>query len=167
MTGRETHELKVKLAPYLCSHDARKAVKFYVDVLGGRQDGAAWEEPNGRIGHVTVRFDDHCVVHVSDAYPEAGVTAPPARDEEGAKGAGGHSSRLCLLVDDVASCVDRCVGAGATVLMPLKDEPTLGRRCARIRDPDGHIWLLSSNVTHISDEQLEASRVQFAKTGQM
>lgn len=94
--------------------DARKAVKFYVDVLGGSQDGAAWEDQNSRIGHVTVQFEGHCVVHMSDAYRKASVTGQLTRGEEGAKAVGRNSSKNFLMVHNVAPCTDRCCGADAS-----------------------------------------------------
>lgn len=98
MTGKEIHEVKQNLEPYLCSQDVRKAVKFYMDVLGGCQDSAAWEEQKGRIGHSKVRFDDYCVVKVSDVYLEACGTAPPARGEKGSKAVGAFIQELVARV---------------------------------------------------------------------
>lgn len=160
----DVHELNVTLAPYLCSYDARKAIKFYVDALGGREDGPAWEEASGKIGHATVRFSATAVVYVSDAYPEAGAQ-PPKKSNLTDNSKREDASKLCLIVDDVDAVVDRCVAQGASVLMPVRDEKFLGRKSARICDPDGHVWLLSTNVRPVSDEELEESRKAFQKTG--
>ncbi|HSI74095.1 MAG TPA: VOC family protein [Fimbriimonas sp.] len=46
-----------------------------------------------------------------------------------------------LAVDDVDARVAKCTGAGAKVVVPAMDIPTVGRMCL-IQDPQGsHIWL--------------------------
>lgn len=166
-------ELEVTLAPYLCSRDARKAIAFYEQALGGRADGAPWEEPSGHIAHATVRFSKTAIVHLSDPYPDFGTSPHQVEeeaDEDGGDAAGPkqptRTAKMCLIVRDVDACVKRVVEMGGKVLKPVFDESTLGRRSARILDLDGHIWLLSQTVRKVPEDELEGSRVHFQKTGQ-
>jgi predicted enzyme related to lactoylglutathione lyase len=49
-----------------------------------------------------------------------------------------------LAVDDVDARVEKCTAAGASVVVPAMDVPTVGRMCL-IQDPQGaHIWLYKS-----------------------
>lgn len=53
----------------------------------------------------------------------------------------GTSVRLNYVVDDPDAVAERAVAAGATVVFPIADQP-YGMRQGRLRDPDGHHWLL-------------------------
>ncbi|HEX5824406.1 MAG TPA: VOC family protein [Candidatus Limnocylindrales bacterium] len=61
---------------------------------------------------------------------------------------GGTSVTLDLEVDDVDGAVERAVAAGATLIRP-PDHPDSGVRAGKIRDPFGHVWL----ITRIIDDR--------------
>ena len=47
-----------------------------------------------------------------------------------------------LEVEDVDAAVDRAVNAGATLVRP-PDHPTSGVQAGKVRDPFGHVWLIT------------------------
>jgi PhnB protein len=59
---------------------------------------------------------------------------------------------IYIYVEDVDKVVERAVGAGAKVLIPLKDQ-FWGDRTARIEDPSGHVWTIPSRVEETSTEE--------------
>jgi PhnB protein len=49
---------------------------------------------------------------------------------------------LDLEVDDVDLAVDRALAAGATLMRP-PDHPASGVQAGKVRDPFGHVWLIT------------------------
>jgi PhnB protein len=47
-----------------------------------------------------------------------------------------------LEVEDVDAAVDRAVNAGAALVRP-PDHPTSGVQAGKVRDPYGHVWLIT------------------------
>lgn len=52
---------------------------------------------------------------------------------------GGSSARIVLMVEDSDAVFARAIGAGATVVWPVADQP-YGWRLGRLADPFGHHW---------------------------
>jgi len=52
---------------------------------------------------------------------------------------GGATTRMVLVVDDPDSAFARAVAAGASVVLPVTDQP-YGWRVGRVVDPFGHHW---------------------------
>ena len=55
---------------------------------------------------------------------------------------GGTTVTIDLEVDDVDAAVDRAVNAGAALVRP-PDHPTSGVQAGKVRDPYGHVWLIT------------------------
>ncbi|HEY7583233.1 MAG TPA: VOC family protein, partial [Acidimicrobiia bacterium] len=54
-------------------------------------------------------------------------------------------------VDGVA---EKAVDAGAEILFPVEDQ-FYGDRSGRIRDPFGHVWIVSTHKEELSVEEVE------------
>ena len=52
---------------------------------------------------------------------------------------GGSSARIVLTVEDPEAVFARAIGAGATVVWPVADQP-YGWRLSQLADPFGHHW---------------------------
>ncbi|MGH9582746.1 MAG: VOC family protein [Bryobacteraceae bacterium] len=52
---------------------------------------------------------------------------------------GGGSVRMVMIVNDPDAAFQRAIGAGATVVWPVDDQP-YGWRVGRLVDPFGHHW---------------------------
>jgi PhnB protein len=126
---------------YLIANDAAKALDFYVAGLGA-EEMERWVDPeNGKIGHSEFRVGGQ-TLFLADGYGSMealGVKSPAAL--------GGTSLNLWLDVEDLEAALQRALGAGAKLLVPIEtmtvDE---GRRC-RIADPAGHVWTLVERRT--------------------
>ncbi len=114
--------------------DARRAMDWYIQVLGARRRGEPVVNADGTIGHAELGLGDAVLMlaEPSDLWPDVPVRAPdhPAT----------FSHTLHLEVDNVDAVTERATRNGAAVERPPADE-FYGRRAA-IVDPFGHRWIL-------------------------
>jgi uncharacterized glyoxalase superfamily protein PhnB len=122
------------LTPYITVSDARRAIDWYVEVLGARPRGEHYVNADGTIGHAEVGLGDAVLMlsEPSDLWPDVPVRAPQAPAT--------FSHSLHLQVDDVDGTTERARRSGATVEREPADQPY--GRGAVIVDPFGHRWLL-------------------------
>jgi uncharacterized glyoxalase superfamily protein PhnB len=123
------------LSPYIVVSDARRALAWYVEVLGARQRGELYVNDDGTIGHAEIALGDAVLMfsEASELWPEVPVSAPAVPPST-------HSHTLHLQVDDVDGVTRRAVARGATMERPPTDQP-YGRGSV-IVDPFGHRWML-------------------------
>jgi len=134
------------LTPYLTVRDAKAAMTFYQDVFSAEPVGQLLALPNGLIAHAELRFDD-VTLFLSDENEEWGNLSPLA--------IGDTPVRLALHVDDVDALFERAVAAGCEVLIPLADQ-FYGERSGRLRDPFGHVWILSQHIESLTQDEVQA-----------
>jgi len=134
MTERHVEAMGIKaVTPYLAVRNARAAIAFYGAAFGARQM-LVIEEQDGRIGHATLGIGP-AEIYLADEHPDfENVVGPQTL--------GGTSVTLDLEVEDVDAAVDRAVAAGATLIRP-PDHPTSGVQAGKVRDPFGHVWLIT------------------------
>lgn len=127
--------------PYLAVRNARAAIAFYGAAFGAHQK-LLLEEHDGRIGHATLGIGPS-EIYLADEHPEfENVVGPQTL--------GGTSVTLDLEVDDVDAAVERAVAAGATLIRP-PDHPTSGVQAGKVRDPFGHVWLITRVIGDAED----------------
>ncbi len=124
------------ITPYLAVRDARAAIAFYTVAFGARQK-LLIEGPDGRIAHATVGIGS-VELYIADEHPEFEHVVGPET-------LGGTSVTLDLDVDDVDATVERAIAAGATLVRP-PDHPESGVQAGKVRDPFGHVWLITRLV---------------------
>jgi PhnB protein len=121
------------VTPYLVVDGGHEAIDWYVDVLGAvevsRATGAA-----GRVAHAELRIGESAV-YLGDEHPHLEEIFGPIR-------IGGTPVYLSLETDDVAGLFERAVTAGADPIREPTD-PQLPMQTAKVRDPFGHVWLLT------------------------
>jgi uncharacterized glyoxalase superfamily protein PhnB len=122
-----------ELTPYICVADARRAIEWYVDVLGAEVVLEPIVMGDGRVGHVELAVDGGRWM-MSDEFASAGV-APPDPDRAAAVS-------LHLEVADVDAVCARVTAAGVVLDRGPEDSPPAGR-VAVFRDPFGHRWFLN------------------------
>lgn len=128
------------IVPYLIVADARRALDWYAEHLGGRKRGEPMVMADGRVGHAEMDFAGS-VVFLADE-PSAGEVP---HSEVAAPGAGAPATvSLTYTVADVDGLVDVAVDGGAILERPPADYP-YGRN-AVVRDPFGHRWIVSGPV---------------------
>ena len=125
---------------YLSVNDADKAIAWYGDVFGAVEAGAPLRMPDGKIVH--------CEIHIGDTP----IFLAEAADD-GLGGSpndlGGTPVRMALNAKDADATVAAAANAGAEVLIPVADQ-FYGQRAGRIRDPFGHVWLISLSIEDVS-----------------
>ena len=130
--------------PYLRVHSTADAIEFYTRAFGA-QELFRLTAPSGRIGHAEIRIGPATVM-LGDEHPEHGIRGP--------RSMGGTTVSIHLHVADVDQAFDRAVSAGASVLMPLKNQ-FWGERMALVRDPFGHEWLLGGHLEAVTPEEMQ------------
>ena len=64
------------LTTYICPRECAEAIDWYTDVLGAKELGDRYVEPDGKVGHATLGIDGS-ILMLSDAFPDYGAVAPP------------------------------------------------------------------------------------------
>ncbi len=134
------------LVPYLTVRDAPAAITFYAEAFGAEPVGERLTLPDGLIAHAELRFGD-VTLFLSDENEEWGNRSPLT--------IGDTPIRLALHVDDVDATFEQAVAAGCEILVPLADQ-FYGERAGRVKDPYGHVWILSQHIEDLTQEEIEA-----------
>ena len=123
--------------------DAAAAIDFYVDALGATEL-VRYPEPSGKIVHAEVQIGDD-VISLTDA--DADCNRSPAE-------LGGSGVLLTLVVADADATGAAMVECGAEVVIPI-DDRFYGRREGRLRDPFGHLWIISEDGDDLPADEIQ------------
>jgi PhnB protein len=118
------------LTPMLTVKNAAAAIEFYRDAFDAGER-ARFTAPTGHV--VAEMAIDGLRFFVVDENPEAFNLSPTSLDAT--------TVRINLIVDDPDATAAQAVGAGASEVFPVADQP-YGFRQGRVADPDGHHWLI-------------------------
>ena len=121
----------------LVVEDADRAIAYYETTLGAELL-ERFTESDGRVVHARLGIGGG-EISMAEQVPDWGLLGPGAL--------GGSAVLLHLTVADCDAVGDRMVAQGGEVVIPIADRP-YGKREGRIRDPFGHLWILS---THLFD----------------
>lgn len=139
-----------EFVPYLSITHADKAVAFYSEVFG-ISPHLLLNMPDGRVMHCEFRIGT-ARFFLSEELPEHGGTPSPTA-------LGGTTVATHLYVDDCDSMVESMKTHGAEVLM----EPTdmfWGERFARVRDPFGHEWGITTQLRELTPDEIQTAAKQ-------
>lgn len=136
-----------EFVPYLSVTDAAKAVAFYSSVFDS-EPKLLLNMPDGRVMHCEFEFDGGRFF-VSEELPEHGGTPSPGSL---------HATTVAIhiYVDDCDAMVSQMAGHGAEVLMAPTDV-FWGERFARLRDPFGHEWGITTRLQEMSPADIQAA----------
>lgn len=131
------------LQPRLVVSDPDAAAEFYRVALGAE---------------VLARFTlpDGTVTNIDVAIGAGRLSLTSEREEWGLFGPGderGSPVLLKLTVADARALRDRMVDAGGAEIVSVEDRP-YGRCEGRVRDPFGHLWIVSHVVEELSDDEI-------------
>ena len=143
MTPHPTFEF----VPYLSVQDASKAVAFYSKIFGS-EPYLQIDMPDGRVMHCEFRVGN-ARIFLSEELPEHGGTPSPTS-------LGGTCVAIHLYVDDCDVLVTAMASNDSTVLMPPTDM-FWGERFARVRDPFGHEWGITTQLRELSPDEIKAA----------
>ena len=139
-----------KLTPLLVVRDAASAVAFYVQALGAKEISPYLHPTKNTISHADLVLGE-ATFSVTEEARAWNSDAPPSL--------GGSPVVLQLCVGDVEAVFETMCRAGATVVFPLQD--FAGSLMGRLRDPFGHLWILSKRLEDLSDEEIVRRRSVF------
>jgi PhnB protein len=133
---------RASAAPRIAFKNAARAIDFYKAAFGAVE--AMRFEHEGKIPHAELRIGDSTVL-VTDEWPEGGRFS--------AETLGNSPVAMALSVPDVDAFFQHAVDAGATVVLPVRDQ-FYGRREGTLRDPFGYLWSVSTVTEEMSVEEM-------------
>lgn len=131
------------IAPYLAVNGAEAAIQFYQRVFGAKEIGRLLM--GGAIGHAELQIGDSKIM-LAEENMEWGNKSPVTL--------GGTPVTITLYVDDVDATFQLATDAGATAIMPVKDE-FYGLRVGVFNDPFGHKWHIMTPIEDVSFEEMQ------------
>jgi PhnB protein len=133
------------MSPYLTVNGAAKAIEFYAAAFGATELYRLSDPKTGVIGHAEIMLNGSLLM-LSDENLAWGNKSPLTLS--------GTPVKLCLMVENTDAAVERARLAGATVDMPPTDM-FYGFRCASVRDPFGHQWMIQHEIEKVSPEEMQ------------
>lgn len=131
------------LVPRLVVTDPDSAARFYVDALGA-EVLSRYTMPDGTVVNIDLAIGG-ASASLTAEVEEWGLVGPLA--------VGGSPVLLRLTVADARQLRDRMVAAGADEVVPVEDRP-YGRCEGRIRDPYGHLWIVSHVTEDLAPDEI-------------
>ena len=101
--------------------------------------------PDGKIAHAELEIEGSLLM-MADENPDWGTKSPDTL--------GGNPVTLGLYVADVDQVFQKAIDAGATVIMPVKDE-FYGDRTGQVLDPFGYKWMIATHIEVVSQEEMQ------------
>lgn len=130
---------------YLSVNDADKAIAWYKKVLGAIEAGSPLRMPDGAIAHAEIQIGD-TPIFLAEAADD-GLGGSP-------NDLGGMAVRLALHTKNADATMAAAVSAGAEILIPVADQ-FYGQRAGRMRDPFGHVWIISQPIEDVSSAEMQ------------
>jgi len=140
-----------KITPRLIVQNGAKAIAFYRAVFGAREV-ERYATPTGQIVHAALDLDG-ATISLADAAPDWQNLSPDQLS--------GSPVILQLRCDDPDAVCAAAVKHGAEVIFPVADH-FYGYREGRIRDPFGHLWILSKLIREMTPEEIQRAMDKFS-----
>ena len=122
------------ITPGMNVKGADKAIEFFKKAFGAEVK-LRMATPDGNVAHAEVKIGDS-IFMIGDAVRDPVQTLS-----------------AMLYVQDSDAVFKRAVDAGATVKMPIADQPW-GDRAGRIVDPFGNQWFIATHKEDVSNEEI-------------
>ncbi len=143
------------MSPYLTVRNADKAIEFYQEAFGATELYRLTDPASGKIGHAEIMLNGSHFM-LADENLAWGNKSPQALE--------GTAVKLCLMVESTDTATARASAAGATVEMPPTDM-FYGFRCAALRDPFGHKWMIQHEIEKVSPAEMQTRWTDMLKAG--
>lgn len=134
-----------KLQPRLIVDGAEKAIAFYAQALGAEEVARFKDDKIGKIVHAELRIGGQSIL-LADEGKAWGNFAPTSLD--------GSPVLLTLQVANADATGKRMTDAGAEVVIPIEDR-FYGAREGRLRDPFGHLWIISQTIAELTPAEIQ------------
>ncbi len=129
---------------YITIKDCGKAIDFYKKAFGAIEKMKLLM-PNGLIGHAEIEIEGTLLM-MSEENQDWGTKSPHTL--------GGNPMTFGLYVKDVDAAFQKAIDAGATVIMPIKEE-FYGDRVGQVLDPYGYKWSIATHFEDVSAEEMQ------------
>jgi PhnB protein len=123
------------LIPMLVCNDVLAEIDFCKHVFGAVEI-VQRPGPDGKTAHAALTINGTMIM-IEAVWPTLSSRSPQTD--------GSSPVVLYVYVEDVDMVIERAVVSGATVLLPAKNQ-FWGDRTARIMDPAGHVWTVSTRI---------------------
>jgi uncharacterized glyoxalase superfamily protein PhnB len=139
-----SNEITKQLSPRLIFEGVDNAITYYVETLEAeiidRFTGAG-----GIVVHATLRIGQ-AILSMAEQVPKWHLFSPA--------GLGGSPVLMHLTISDPDAFAARMVERGGEIIVPIEDRP-YGKREGRVRDPFGHLWILSRPTGSMSHDAIQ------------
>jgi PhnB protein len=137
-------EAAIEVQPRLVIERVDAAITFYRAAFGA-EPMERYVDADGVVVHAAIRIGAS-VVTMTEEVKSWKLLGPVA--------IGGSPVLLHLTLPDPDAACARAVERGSTVVIPIADRP-YGKREGRVRDPFGHLWILSRPIETLAPEQIQ------------
>ena len=118
--------------PALAFHGADAAIKWYKNVFNANER-MRFENPDKTVAHAELGLGDS-VIMLAEENVEFNKSPQTLK---------GNSVNLCVYVPDVDATIKKAV------------DQFYGDRSGRIEDPFGYLWIISTHVKDVSQEEMK------------
>jgi PhnB protein len=132
------------LNPYINIKGCSDAIAFYKKAFGAIEK-LRLLMPDGKIAHAELEIEGSLLM-MADENLDWGTKSPDTL--------GGNPMTIGLYVPDVDQSFQKAIDAGATVIMPVKDE-FYGDRTGQVIDPFGYKWMIATHKEDVSQEEMQ------------
>ena len=129
--------------PALAFHGADAAIKWYKNVFNANER-MRFENPDKTVAHAELALGDS-VIMLAEENVEFNKSPQTLK---------GNSVNLCVYVPDVDATIKKAVDNKARLIKPAEDQ-FYGDRSGRIEDPFGYLWIISTHVKDVSQEEMK------------
>ena len=129
--------------PALAFHGADAAIKWYKSVFSAKER-MRFDNPDRTVAHAELDLGDS-VIMLSEENPEFNKSPQTLK---------GNSVNLCVYVPDVDAIIKKAVDNKAKLIKPAENQ-FYGDRSGRIEDPFGYVWIISTHVKDVSQEEMK------------
>ncbi len=137
--------------PALAFKGADAAIKWYVNVFGAKEK-MRFNNPDGTVAHAEITVGDNVIMLAEENLQ---FNSSP-------KTLKGNSVNLCIYVPDVDATIKKAVDSKAKLIKPAEDQ-FYGDRSGRIEDPFGYLWIISTHVKDVSEEEMKKAMDEMAQ----
>src|SRR5215471_3663729 len=131
------------VTPALAFKGADAAISWYKTIFGAKER-MRFENPDKTIAHAELTIGES-VIMLSEENPDY---------NQSPKTLNGNSVNLFVYVPDVDATIKKAENNKALVIQAAKNE-FYGDRSARIEDPFGYRWIISTHVRDVSEAEMK------------
>jgi PhnB protein len=132
------------LNAYINIKGCSDAIAFYKKAFGAIEK-LRLLMPDGKIAHAEIEIEGSLLM-MADENPDWGTKSPDTL--------GGNPVTIGLYVAEVDQVFQKAIDAGATVIMPVKDE-FYGDRAGQVLDPFGYKWMIATHIEDVPQEEMQ------------